>query len=100
MAKVLYLGNSLVQLESLPPEVRVAFEWAIAKSGASPTALPRSAKLRPETKRLAGPLSLFAITVRPRANDPGYRGGYIHDGWAVLFVRFAHRDASTYKRLR
>ena len=100
MGTVLFLGNSLAQLESLPRPVREAFEWAITELTRDPGEPPQSPEFGMETKALGGPLPLFRISVRLRSDDPGYRGIYHSDGADVLFVRFARRDSSTYKGLR
>ncbi len=100
MDTILFLGNSLTQLRGLPPDVREAFEWAIASLEKHPSRPPGDQHRRLDTKPLAGPIALFRISVLPTSDDPGYRGVYHFDGERVLFVRFARRDADTYKGLR
>jgi mRNA-degrading endonuclease RelE of RelBE toxin-antitoxin system len=97
---VLFLGNSSAQLRALPPEIRQAFDWAIDWLEKNPSRPPQDSRRSIETKQLTGPVPLFRISVRPKLDDPGYRGVYHFDGTRVLFVRFAHRDAQTYKGLR
>ena len=100
MGRVIFLGNSLAQLRSLPPKARAAFVWAIDQLEHSPTTLPIDPDRGVETIPLSGDLPLFRIAVRIETRDPGYRGVYHTDGPTVHFIRFARRDPATYKGLR
>ncbi len=100
MATVVYLGKSRQQLDALPPPVRDAFRRAIRDLELSPQVLPQFPEIPLDTRPLEAPFPLFRIAVHRPRGDPGYRGVYSVEGTTVLFVRFVHRDAATYKGVR
>jgi hypothetical protein len=97
---VLFLGSSSAQFQSLAPQIREGFSWATERLEQDSPQPPQNPDRSVETKPLSGPIGLFRISVRLRPADPGCRGVYCFDGTRVLFVRFAPRDAGTYKALR
>ncbi len=101
MPRIVLWGNSSEQLKSLPDEVRVAFTLAIDTLAKDPASLPSlETPLELRTGRLEGSLPLRRIKVKRSATDPGYRGVYFIDEDRVVFLFFAYRDESTYKRLK
>ena len=101
MSRVIFLGKSELQRDSLPASARATFEWATEQLEAAPLIPPNDPLRGFETKALEGPDRLFRIAIRPLPNDPGYRAIYaIIDEQTIAFLRIVRRDATTYPGLR
>ncbi len=100
MAKVLFWGTSFAQLQSLPLEVRSALARAILRLEAGETLEPSSEEDDLFAEPMRGASGLYRITVGSGRRPPGYRAVYYVFGGAVYFVRFRHRDPSTYRGIR
>lgn len=101
MSRIVLWGNSSEQLRSLPDEIRLAFTTAIDSLAKDPASLPSiDSPLELRTGTLEGALPLLRIKVKRSPTDPGFRAVYFIDGDRVVFLFFANRDESTYKRLK
>lgn len=101
METVSFWGRSYIQLRSLPPEVQLAFEWAILELEQAPDSFPArsTGPVVTSTETLDGPSGLRRIRVNRTPGDSGFRGIYVAGRRAVVFLRFARRDPQTYLRI-
>ena len=100
MSRVLFLGNSSRQLESLPTAAKRELEWAMEELERDPSGLPTDPVRGIETKALTGPIPLFRIALRRDRTDPGYRLVHALVEDEVWVVRVVRRDAATYSALK